>query len=116
MNKNLKKITVTGLFSAMIFVLTMFVKVTVPSGYVHLGDAMIYICAVLLGSPWALIAGALGEGLADVAGSLPAAMNALGHDCRVVMPYYSQIRDFYDSLKIFLRFFFIFIYSKKFIE
>ena len=32
-------------------------------------------------------------GLADVAGSLPAAMNALGHDCRVVMPYYSQIRQ-----------------------
>ena len=72
MNKNLKKITVTGLFSAMIFVLTMFVKVTVPSGYVHLGDAMIYICAVLLGSPWALIAGALGEGLADVAGGFAA--------------------------------------------
>ncbi|MBQ7595293.1 MAG: ECF transporter S component [Clostridia bacterium] len=72
MNKNLKKITVTGLFSAMIFALTMFVKVTVPSGYVHLGDAMIYICAVLLGSPWALIAGALGEGLADVAGGFAA--------------------------------------------
>ena len=32
-------------------------------------------------------------GLADVAGSLPAAINALGHDCRVVMPYYSQIRQ-----------------------
>ena len=29
---------------------------------------MIYVCAVLLGSPWALIAGAIGEGLADVAG------------------------------------------------
>lgn len=68
MNKNLKKITLTGVFSAMIFVLTMFVKVTVPSGYVHFGDAMIYVCAVLLGSPWAMIAGALGEGLADVAG------------------------------------------------
>ena len=68
MNKNLKKITLTGVFSAMIFVLTMFVKVTVPSGYIHFGDAMIYVCAVLLGSPWAMIAGALGEGLADVAG------------------------------------------------
>ena len=68
MNKNLKKITLTGVFSAMIFVLTMFVKVTVPSGYVHFGDALIYVCAVLLGSPWAMIAGALGEGLADVAG------------------------------------------------
>ena len=32
-------------------------------------------------------------GLADVAGSLPAAINAEGHDCRVVIPYYSQIRQ-----------------------
>ncbi|MBR1739753.1 MAG: glycogen synthase [Ruminococcus sp.] len=32
-------------------------------------------------------------GLADVAGSLPAAINALGHDCRVVVPMYSSIRQ-----------------------
>ncbi|MBQ4095661.1 MAG: glycogen synthase [Oscillospiraceae bacterium] len=31
-------------------------------------------------------------GLADVAGSLPAAINAEGHDCRVVIPYYSSIK------------------------
>lgn len=32
-------------------------------------------------------------GLADVAGSLPAAINAEGHDCRVVIPFYSSIRQ-----------------------
>lgn len=32
-------------------------------------------------------------GLADVAGSLPAAINAQGHDCRVVIPYYGQIKQ-----------------------
>ena len=32
-------------------------------------------------------------GLADVAGSLPAAINDEGHDCRVVIPYYSSIRQ-----------------------
>lgn len=31
-------------------------------------------------------------GLADVIGSLPAAINAKGHDCRVVMPLYKSIR------------------------
>lgn len=31
-------------------------------------------------------------GLADVAGSLPVALNAAGHDCRVVMPLYSSIK------------------------
>ena len=30
-------------------------------------------------------------GLADVAGSLPKALNALGHECRVVMPLYGTI-------------------------
>ena len=32
-------------------------------------------------------------GLADVAGALPAALRAEGHDVRVVMPYYRQLRE-----------------------
>jgi starch synthase len=32
-------------------------------------------------------------GLADVAGALPAALRADGHDVRVVMPYYRQLRE-----------------------
>ncbi len=32
-------------------------------------------------------------GLADVAGALPAALRAAGHDVRVVMPFYRQLRD-----------------------
>ena len=32
-------------------------------------------------------------GLADVAGSLPPAINAEGHDCRVVLPLYSSIKS-----------------------
>ena len=67
MNKNLKKSIASGVFCAMIFVLTMFVKFPVASGYVHFGDALIYICSSIIG-PWGIIAGALGEGIADVAG------------------------------------------------
>lgn len=68
MNKNLKKIVTTAVFSAMIFVMTFFVKVPVASGYVHFGDALIYICAGIVGGPWAMLAGAIGAGLADLAG------------------------------------------------
>jgi uncharacterized repeat protein (TIGR04002 family) len=71
MNKSLRKTIISGVFCAMIFVLTMFVKFPVASGYVHFGDALIYICASLLG-PWGIVAGAIGEGIADVAGGFAA--------------------------------------------
>ncbi len=36
-------------------------------------------------------------GLADVAGSLPIAIKREGHDIRVVMPFYSKIKDIYKK-------------------
>lgn len=66
MQERLKKLTLTAMFTAMIFVLTRFVQIPVAMGYVHLGDALIYVCAVLLGNPWAVIAGSVGQALADV--------------------------------------------------
>lgn len=41
-------------------------------------------------------------GLADVAGSLPQALNALGQDCRVVLPLYSDIKPEWRSKMKFL--------------
>ena len=67
-NTNVKKMALTAMFTAMIFVLTMFVKVPVASGYVHFGDALIYLCAGIVGGPWAVFAAAAGEALADLAG------------------------------------------------
>ncbi len=44
-------------------------------------------------------------GLADVAGSLPVALNAAGNDCRVVMPLYSTIKkELRDTLKLVCEF------------
>lgn len=67
-SKKIRKMVTAGVFAAMIFVLTYFVKVPVASGYVHFGDALIYICAGIIGGPWAILAGAIGEGLADLVG------------------------------------------------
>ena len=41
-------------------------------------------------------------GLADVAGSLPNALCALGHDCRVVLPLYSDIKPEWREKMTFL--------------
>lgn len=65
---NIRKITATGVFAAAIFVTTYLIKVPVPSGYIHLGDALIYVSAGLLGGPWAMLAGAIGAGIADIVG------------------------------------------------
>ena len=55
-------------FAALIFVVTVFLKIPAASGYVHIGDSLIYLASLIIG-PWAMLAGAIGEGLADIAGS-----------------------------------------------
>lgn len=65
-DNKLNKMVLTAMFTAMIFVLTKFVSVPVATGYVHLGDALVYIVASIIGGPWAFFSAAIGEALADV--------------------------------------------------
>ena len=60
------KMSLTALFTAMIFILTRFVSVPVALGYVHFGDAFVFIVASAFGGPYAVIAAVIGEALADV--------------------------------------------------
>lgn len=64
---DLKKITLTAIFAALIAVMTAFIKVPtgINEGYLHFGDSMIYLAGCLLG-PYGIIAAALGGALADV--------------------------------------------------
>ena len=72
MNDKTRNVVATAVFSAMVFAFTFIVHIPAPSGYVHIGDAVIFICSLLLGSPWGFIAGAVGGGLADLAGGFAA--------------------------------------------
>lgn len=60
-NRKVLNMVYAAVFAAMIFVLTRFIQIPVPggAGYLHFGDAMIYIVASTLGGPWALLASAL---------------------------------------------------------
>lgn len=62
------KLVMTALMMCMIIVLTMFVKVPIPltQGYVHLGDAMIFISVMLLGWKYGAAATAVGSAMADI--------------------------------------------------
>ena len=72
MNKNQNRsllLCITGLFAAMITLMTGFI-LHIPyganGGYIHFGDALIYIAASILPRPYAIAAAVIGGGLADL--------------------------------------------------
>lgn len=66
-NKKLSRIVTAAMFAALITGLTFFPKIPVPGGgYVHTGDAIIYLAATFLPLPYAMAAGATGGMLADI--------------------------------------------------
>lgn len=61
--------TMAGIFAALITLMTAYichVPVGTNGGYIHFGDAFIYLAATLLPTPYALAAAAIGGGLADL--------------------------------------------------
>lgn len=63
----LKTLVAVALFAAMTTVTTAYIlHIPFPGGYVHPGDVFIYLCACLLPTPYAVAAGAIGGGLADL--------------------------------------------------
>lgn len=61
-------LVLTALFAAAIAATTAYVlHIPLPTGgYIHVGDALIYLAACLLPTPWAVAAGAVGGSLADL--------------------------------------------------
>ena len=60
-----RRLTLTGVFSALIFVFTAYLHVPTGAGYTHAGDGLIYLAASILPFQYAAAAGAIGGGLAD---------------------------------------------------
>lgn len=61
-------LVLAAIFAAAITVTTAYVlHIPLPTGgYIHVGDALIYLSACLLPLPWAMAAGAVGGALADL--------------------------------------------------
>lgn len=66
-------VVMTALMIAIITVSIMFIKVPIPftQGYVHLGDAMIFMAVLVLGWKNGAIAAAIGGALGDILGGFP---------------------------------------------
>lgn len=69
-NLSVKKLTLAGVMAALVFVMTCIPKVPVGYGYIHLGDAAVFLSAMLLG-PLSIPAAAIGSGLADILSGCP---------------------------------------------
>jgi uncharacterized repeat protein (TIGR04002 family) len=71
--KKTKALAVSALFTATVLIFTAYIF-HIPigaGGYIHFGDAFIYIAAAVLPLPYALFIGAIGGGLADVLSGAP---------------------------------------------
>ncbi len=70
-HEKLIQMVYAGLFAAMTALLTAVLHVPVGNGYVHCGDAMIYLSALLMPLPHAAFASAFGGMLADILSGYP---------------------------------------------
>lgn len=66
--KHIYYIVIAALFAAIIAVMTAFIKFNtgINNGYLHFGDSMIYIASCVLPLPYAMLAAAIGGGVADI--------------------------------------------------
>ena len=69
-DKKIYKVVMAGLMMCLILVATSLFKVPVPltQGYVHLGDAMIFLSVLILGKRDGAIAAGVGSALGDILG------------------------------------------------
>lgn len=68
-DQSVKRLALGGLLAALVLLMTYLIKLPVPAtgGYVHLGDGIIFLAALLLG-PYAALIGGVGSALADLLG------------------------------------------------
>ncbi len=67
-DQGIRKIVRLALVASVVVVATHFLKVPTPTGYVHLGDGVIYGAALAFGASFAAVSGGIGSALADIVG------------------------------------------------
>ena len=72
-----KKLVLTALFTALITVATMFLRIPLPLGYVNLGDAFILLSVFILGPLLGTFSAGIGSAIADLIGYITYAPGTL---------------------------------------
>ena len=67
-DKQIRLLATGGILSAAIFLLTAFVRIPIPAGYLNLGDFGVFLVAMLMPAGWAALCAGVGSALADLIG------------------------------------------------
>ena len=67
-DRHIRLLATAGVLSAAIFLLTAFVRIPIPAGYLNLGDAGVFLCAMLLSPGIGALCAGVGSALADFYG------------------------------------------------
>lgn len=62
----IRDMVITSMMAAMIFVATSFIQIKTFNGFIHLGDTMVFVAAVLLGKKKGAVAAAIGMSIFDL--------------------------------------------------
>lgn len=67
-NNYVQQLTIIGLLTALVAVSTMVISIPVPAtqGFIHLGDSMIFLAAILFGKKRGAFAAGVGSAMADI--------------------------------------------------
>lgn len=68
---DVKILSLTAMFAALVTITTAFIKVGDGSGYTHPGDSMVYLSASILPGPYGIIASSIGGFFADLLAGYP---------------------------------------------
>lgn len=73
MDRYVKKLSIHGLLLGILIICTVFLRIPVPTFklYFNLGEAVIYLTALLYGKTSAALIGGIGSALADIIGGYP---------------------------------------------
>ena len=74
--KSIHHLAMSGLLGALVLLFTAYLHIPVGKGYIHIGDAFVYLGAVLLPMPYGILTGAVGGALADLLSGYPLWMPA----------------------------------------
>lgn len=67
-DKQIRLLATGGVLAAAVFLLTTFVRIPLPAGYLNLGDVGVFLAALLLPAGYAALCAGVGSALSDLIG------------------------------------------------